>query len=169
MYFLKQLEHSVTLPPEYLGPHLDQLVRHALYQQVEGTCSGAHGYIVAVLSIDSVERGRVQEGTGSVVFPMRFTAVLLKVFKNEVVDAVVANVNKMGFFAQVGPLQVFISSHLVPSEYKFDAAGVPPCYASDTARIGPGDLVRLKIVGVRVDTSEIVAIGSIKEDYLGVL
>jgi DNA-directed RNA polymerase subunit E'/Rpb7 len=29
-----------------------------------------------------------------------------------VVDAVVTNVNKMGFFADVGPLSVFVSTHV---------------------------------------------------------
>jgi len=28
------------------------------------------------------------------------------------VDGIVANVNKMGFFADVGPLSVFVSSHV---------------------------------------------------------
>ena len=33
-------------------------------------------------------------------------AVVFRPFKGEVLDAVVTTVNKMGFFAEVGPLQV---------------------------------------------------------------
>ena len=39
-------------------------------------------------------------------FPMRYMAVVFRPFKGEVLDAVVTTVNKMGFFAEVGPLQV---------------------------------------------------------------
>jgi DNA-directed RNA polymerase II subunit RPB7 len=106
--------------------------------------------------------------------------LFLKPFKNEVLEGVVASINKMGFFANIGPLQVFVSSHLIQSQFQFDAVAVPPCYVDMSSgggggggnmdrRIGPGDVVRLKVIGTRLDASEIVAIGSIKEDYLGVL
>ena len=39
-------------------------------------------------------------------FPIRYMAVVFRPFKGEVLDAVVTTVNKMGFFAEVGPLQV---------------------------------------------------------------
>ena len=39
-------------------------------------------------------------------FPVRYKAVVFRPFKGEVLDAVVTTVNKMGFFAEVGPLQV---------------------------------------------------------------
>ena len=45
-------------------------------------------------------------GAGLVTFPIRYMAVVFRPFKGEVLDAVVTTVNKMGFFAEVGPLQV---------------------------------------------------------------
>jgi hypothetical protein len=53
-------------------------------------------------------------GGGLATFPMRFNAIVFRPFKGEVFDAVVTTVNKLGFFAQVGPLQVFVSKHLIP-------------------------------------------------------
>lgn len=52
---------------------------------------------------------------GSVEFRIKYRAIVLKPFKNEVVDAVVVTVNKMGFFAEVGPLNIFISNHVLPT------------------------------------------------------
>lgn len=83
-----------------------------LYRQVEGTCSGRHGYIVAIVGMDATGHGKVHDSYGYVSFQVRYTAIVLKPFKNEVMDAVVDNVNKMGFFANVGPLQVFVSNHV---------------------------------------------------------
>ena len=53
----------------------------------------------------------------------------------------------------------------------FDAQSTPSCFVSEDAavKIEKDTEVRLKIYGTRVDVNEIVAIGSIKEDYLGVI
>lgn len=53
-------------------------------------------------------------------------------FKGEVLDARITNVNKMGFFCEVGPLSVFVSSHLLPIDYKFQPDSNPPEFASPT-------------------------------------
>jgi len=82
---------------------------------VEGTCNGRYGYIVAIVALEQLDRGLVQEGTGATIFHVRYKAILMKPFKNETVNAVIASVNKMGLFAMVGPLQVFISSHVLYS------------------------------------------------------
>jgi len=99
----------------------------------------------------------------------RYRAIVFKPFKGEVLDAVVGEVNKMGFFAEAGPLNVFVSSHLIDPEMKFDPNSNPPSYASNDQVIERDTHVRLKIVGTRVDATEIFAIGTIKEDHLGVV
>lgn len=137
-------------------------------------------------------------------------AIVLKPFKGEVVDGIVGQVNKMGFFVEVGPLQAFVSSHvspslipihldslsffcffsllsfqnktkmlieffffrggwgyqLIPSDLKFDPNANPPCFSSDEdqASIEKGTRIRLKIVGTRVDATEIVSHQSIHHD-----
>lgn len=110
----KELTHEIILEPRFLGPHLMDHLRRQLHQQVEGTCSGRHGYIVAIVTVDGVERGRVEDSGGRVCFSVRYTAILLRPFKQEVVEGLVETVNKMGFFAQVGALQVFVSTHVMP-------------------------------------------------------
>lgn len=102
----------VLLEPKYLDNQVRHHLRLQLYRQVEGTCNGRYGYIVAIVSIDSVADGEVQEGTGVVRFLIKYTAIVLKPYKNETVDATISTVNKMGFFASVGPLQIFVSNHV---------------------------------------------------------
>ncbi|KAL6041532.1 DNA-directed RNA polymerase II subunit RPB7, variant 2 [Balamuthia mandrillaris] len=120
-----------------------------------------------VTAVVSIGKGQVVSGNGFVTFPITYKAVVFRPFKGEVVDAVVTQVNKMGFMAEVGPLQVFVSKHLIPSDMNFDAND--ECFVSDdeSIRISKDDEVRLKIVGTRVDASELFSIGSIKEDFLG--
>ena len=68
---------------------------------------------------------------------MRFNAIVFRPFKGEVFDAVVTQVNKLGFFAQVGPLQVFVSKHLIPSDMKFDPQSQPAAYVSEISDESP--------------------------------
>lgn len=169
MFFIKELSHTILLHPSYFGPRMLQFLESKLYADVEGTCSGQYGYIIAVVSILDIGRGMVISGSAQAEFVARYRAIVFKPFKGEVVDGVVNNVNKMGFFAEVGPLQVFVSHQLIHPDLKFDPNSNPPSFASDDQIIEKNTRVRLKIVGTRVDATEIFAIGTIKEDHLGVI
>ncbi|KAI8974091.1 RNA polymerase Rpb7 [Pilobolus umbonatus] len=169
MFFLKELSHTITLHPSYFGPNMHQQLKDKLYADVEGTCSGRYGYIITVVSLSSFGKGKILPGSGLSEFKVSYQAIVFKPYKNEVLDGIVTTVNKMGFFADVGPLQVFVSNHLIPNDMKFDANGNPPCYSSEDQVIQKDVQVRLKIVGTRIDATEIFAIGTIKEDYLGVI
>ncbi len=92
-----------------------RFLREKLLQDVEGSCSGQYGFIVCVLDTMDIGRGRVVPGSGSAEFVIRYQAIVWKPFKGEVVDGVVNLVNKLGFFTDVGPLSVFVSSHVSQS------------------------------------------------------
>ncbi|OMJ27511.1 DNA-directed RNA polymerase II subunit rpb7 [Smittium culicis] len=129
-----------------------QFVTEKLYQDVEGSCTGRFGYIVTVLALVEIGVGTILPGNGSAEFKVKYSAIVYKPYKGQVVDGVVNNVNK-----------------LIPADMKFDPNGNPPNYHSEDQKIEKGTPVRLKIVGTRVDATEIFVIGTIKEDYLGVI
>ena len=66
-----------------------------LYSDVEGTCSGEFGYIIAVVSILDIGKGLVMPGSGQAEFVTRYRAIVFKPFKGQVMDGVVNNVNKV--------------------------------------------------------------------------
>ncbi|KAJ2787892.1 DNA-directed RNA polymerase II subunit [Coemansia interrupta] len=169
MFFHKKLSHTITLHPSFLGPRMREFVTKRLYQDVEGTCTGRYGYIVAVIAILEIQMGKIIPGHGSAEFEVQYSAILFKPFKNEVMDAVVHTVTKMGFFASAGPLEIFVSQNLIPADMEFDPNVNPPSYHNEEVKIENGTLVRVKIAGTRIDATKIYAIGTIKEDYLGVI
>ncbi|BFZ62272.1 DNA-directed RNA polymerase II subunit [Saitoella coloradoensis] len=175
MFFMNNLTHTLTLPPSSFGPHIRRDLTQILTSTLEGTCSGPNGYIIAILNPTRIDisKGLIQPGTGLAVFECKYQALVFKPFKGEVVDGVVSTVSMMGFFADVGPLSVFVSKHLIPSEMHFEAAGVGGgggrYESGDLGVIEKGAKVRMKIVGLRVENTQIFAIGTIKEDYLGAL
>ncbi|KAL7978166.1 hypothetical protein Chor_005153 [Crotalus horridus] len=149
MFYHISLEHEILLHPRYFGPNLLNTVKQKLFTEVEGTCTGKYGFVIAVTTIDNIGAGVIQPGRGFVLYPVKYKAIVFRPFKGEVVDAIVTQVNKVGLFTEIGPMSCFISRHDIV--------------------IQPEDNIRLKIVGTRVDKNDIFAIGSLMDDYLGLL
>ncbi|KAK1259024.1 hypothetical protein QJS04_geneDACA001459 [Acorus gramineus] len=170
MFFHIELERNIQLHPRHFGPRLKEKLKQKLMRDVEGTCSGRHGFVVAITHFDDFGKGLIREGTGFVTFPVRYRCVIFRPFKNEVLEAVVTLVNKMGFFAEAGPVQIFVSNHLIPDDMEFQPGDMPNYTTSDkSVKIQKDSEVRLKIIGTRVDATEIFCIGTIKDDFLGVI
>ena len=91
----KELTHTILLHPSYFGPRMLQFLESKLYSDVEGTCSGQFGYIIAVVSMSDIGNGIVMPGSGQAEFVARYRAIVFKPFKGEVVDGVVNNVTKV--------------------------------------------------------------------------
>lgn len=113
MFFLKELTHTINLHPQYFGPQIRQFLERRLYDEVEGTCSGRFGYVISVIEIVDIGNGVLLSNTGFAEYKIKYKAIVFKPFKNQVVDGIVTTVNKIGFWADVGPLQVFVSSHVM--------------------------------------------------------
>ena len=87
-----------------------------------------------------------------------------------VLDAVVTQVNKFGFFAEAGPLSIFVSNQLIEDDMTFRCDGENSYVSEDEAvKIVKGAEVRVRVVGMRIDASEIFCIATLKENYLGVI
>ena len=194
MFYHISLDHEIMLHPRYFGPQLMDTVKQKLFTEVlnncfssklydvsllnnfdmfkvEGTCTGKYGFVIAVTCIDHVGAGLIQPGEGFVLYPVKYKAIVFRPFKGEVLDAVVTQVNKVGLFTEIGPLSCFISRHSIPADMTFDPNSNPPCYKTkdEDMVIQQDDEIRLKIVGTRVDASDIFAIGTLMDDYLGLV
>ncbi|KAK6637031.1 DNA-directed RNA polymerase II subunit RPB7 [Polyplax serrata] len=151
MFYHISLEHEILLHPRYFGPQLLETVKQKLYAEVEGTCTGKYGFVIAVTLIDNIGAGLILPGQGFVVYPVKYKAIVFRPFKGEVLDAVV--------------------TQSIPADMQFCPNVNPPCYQSKGGHfvIQADDEIRLKIVGTRVDASGIFAIGTLMDDYLGLL
>ena len=139
--------------------------------QVEGSCTGRHGFIVMVTQINRVSEGMVtDDGTARAKYHVEYGCIAFRPFKGEVLDATVTQVNKFGFFAEAGPLNLFVSNQLIEDDMAFESVGENKYVSSDqTVEIKKDAEVRVRVVGMRIDASEIFCIATIKEDYLGVI
>lgn len=171
MFYHLSLHHEILLHPKYFGPQLLMTVKKKLFNEIEGTCSGKYGFIIAVTAIDSIGAGHLLPGRGFAKFPVKYKAVVFRPFKGEVLEGVVTQVNKVGIFVEIGPLKCFVSKQSIPPDMEFDLSSNPPMYRSkdDNTVIQPDDEVRVKIMGTRVDAKEFFAIGTLADHYLGLI
>ncbi|KAH9286326.1 DNA-directed RNA polymerase II subunit RPB7 [Echinococcus granulosus] len=168
MFYHMQLEHEILLHPKYFGPNLIETVKAKLFSDIEGTCSGKYGFIVAVTNIDHIGAGMLLPGRGFVQYHIVYRAIVFRPFKGEVIDAVVTQINKVGVFAEAGPLSIFISKYFEGAEPTNENANEDD-EEEETHIVQMEDRIRLRIIGLRVDASAIFAVGTLMDDYLGTL
>jgi len=161
-----QLKKSLLMHPHSFGSKLHDKIREALYKEVEGTIDGRYGFIIVVTKIFPIPRGRVQEG-GYVKFPLTYKAIVFRPFINEVLDTIVVSVDEKFVRCEAGPLTIFVHKEQIPTEMDFDSTG--PAYVHGTARIQINEFLRLRITGLKFCSSDISAIGTIKENHLGLI
>ncbi|EEH57697.1 uncharacterized protein MICPUCDRAFT_57269 [Micromonas pusilla CCMP1545] len=170
MFFHIEQEKNIVLEPMYFGKRMREMIESRVRQEVEGSCTGRHGYIVMVTNIVHISEGMItDDGTARAKFHVKYSAIAFRPFKNEVLDCVVVQVTKFGFFAEAGPLKLFVSNQLVPEEMVFESVD-ENAYVDKTDishRIVKDIEVRVKVVGLRIDHNEIFCVATMKEPYLG--
>ncbi|PHJ20044.1 dna-directed rna polymerase ii [Cystoisospora suis] len=167
MYYVVEQWQSVALRPAQVGRRYRQCVETLLRQQVEGKCIHDIGYVICVIRIIHMEAGRVQEGTGMVIVSCRYQGIAFKPSKDEVLDAVITDVNKLGLFAQCGPLKVFVSRASLPPSFVYQDDSAVGCMTDGECELRVDSDIRLRLLGVRYDSMNLFAIATINESYLG--
>jgi DNA-directed RNA polymerase II subunit RPB7 len=172
-FFVVTLKRDVEIHPKFFGAKLMDRLTQRLSVEVEGSFAGKHGFVVAVLEIlqEPVPEGRLDDVSGMAVFTLAYQAVVFRPFKGEVLNAVVTKVVQHGFFAEAGPLTIFVSYHLLPDEMKFNPLRESWRSESieDSEEIRKESAVRLRILGLKIEATTISATGSVKEDWLGLI
>ena len=101
------------------------------------------------------------------MFTLRFMALVFKPFRWEVLDARVTQTNAHGFFAQIGPVKVFVPEDQMPGDFSFDVANQLWFSADETVQVKEDIDVRIRILQVK--PLDGFCLGSIKDDFLGVI
>ena len=153
MFFVRVFTHAISLGPQYIGGNMHELVKKHLVENVESTCT-PYGFVISVLQIFHISEGFILLN-GCVRFHVRYEALVLNPIKGEVLEATIISSNKMGFFAAVGPLSVFISTYQIPNNI--------------LNSISINDIVRLRIIGTKIDSTKIYSIGTLNEESLGLV
>jgi len=126
---------------------------------------------VTEMKDEAISQGLIEYDSGFVTFNVVYSAICFRPFRDEVLDATISSVTELGFFADVGPLTVFVSRHAMPADLQEGYDPARELWQSEDRevelRAGAG--VRLRIMGLSVDAADISAIGTVADDYLGLV
>ena len=168
MYFEISDKKSVAMRPCDLGSFFQQRLEARLRYDLEGSLSKNHdGTVVHISTVTGQSKPRVQDGTGFAVVDVTFNAIVFRPFKNEVIDCLVTEVTRLGFFASFGPMKVFVSKSCIPDDIQFQPDTSILSNAEGSQVISVDSEVRVRILGVRRDGANLFSIGTIDADYLG--
>ncbi|CAM9578174.1 unnamed protein product [Phaeothamnion confervicola] len=108
---------------------------------------------------EDIQLGVIEYDTGYVNVLVKYSAICFRPFPNEVMDATVKVVTQLGFFAEVGPLNIFVSNHSMPADMTngYDAAGEMWVSDDKEVEIKAGSGIRLRIMGVVIAGSNLVS------------
>ena len=95
MFYTLDLSKELEIHPRFLGPKLKDEIYDRLRQEVEGYCTGKHGFVLAVTSLFSIGQGLIREGVGYARFNVQYRCITFMPHKGEVLDAHVKSVNKV--------------------------------------------------------------------------
>nr|XP_053653654.1 DNA-directed RNA polymerase II subunit RPB7-like [Cherax quadricarinatus] len=137
------LEHEILLHPRYFGPQLMDTVRQMLFTEVEGTCTGN---IVCEPVLD----------TGSA----KLSSIMIQDLLVVSIMGEALSADTVQFLDQRQEWHVTTScQYYIPCFHCIS-------YLQEVV-IQQDDEIRVKIVGTRVDATDIFAIGTLMDDYLG--
>ena len=104
MYYLDHRHDVVRIPPERLGPQLDNVLTELAQQQFEGKLVDGQNLTVTIQDVKSVGEGHIIHGDGGVYQEVEYQALLFRPEIQEVVEGAVVEIRKFGAFVRFGPL-----------------------------------------------------------------
>lgn len=175
MFLLKTIKKEILLEPKFLGPNLMHHIFSRLTTELEGQCYGKLGYVISVMKVEEsnliTDNALIDNDNGAVNMTCTCQVLVLRPFKNEVVDALVSmSDNTAGINVNIGPLVIYVSRFCMPKTISFDETSGNRWVSEDGAtEIAVGTTIRLRIIGFAFRDGKISAVGTINEDYLGVI
>lgn len=170
MFFLMKFSKDIPISPADLSKDLKKIIKVKLIELVTGTCNEKYGYLIKVINIEDMKNGYIMEGTGDIIFKMRYQAVLLRPFKGEVCDGIIEKVlnTEGGIHVRVGPMLVFIANDDIPKDFRLDDKKNEYVNVNDENDVlKVGEKVRFRYKEIQFDVNEFKPIGTMQDNYLG--
>jgi DNA-directed RNA polymerase II subunit RPB7 len=169
MFFIAKIKQNIFIPSVYFDGNIKKRIVSSLISTVEGTKTGPFGTIIIVIGIGTFwNNGKLLPGSSSALYNINYKAITFRVFKGEVLDSILTNITRLGFFCESGFLQIFVSRQFIPNNYYYD--DLNKCFQNknyENDKIRKDTILRVRIIGLREESSHTQAIGTINETFLG--
>jgi DNA-directed RNA polymerase subunit E' len=117
MFYIAQVEDHVRVEPKHFGLPTKEAVEKQLNESYVDKFSKEIGYVISVISVDSIEDGVIIPGDGAAFYKSAFTILIWKPELHELVYGTIADIAQFGAFMQVGPMQGMIHISQTMEDY----------------------------------------------------
>jgi DNA-directed RNA polymerase subunit E' len=155
MYKKMRLADTVRIAPELLGAPVEEAVKLALRDKLEGLVDKTIGAIVAITDVIEVGEGHILAGNAGVYYDTVFNAVTFLPEIQEIIEGTVLEVVEFGVFVGIGPLDGLVHVSQLTDEFvSYDEKNSRLITKESGRAITVGDRVRARIVAVSLNERE---------------
>jgi DNA-directed RNA polymerase subunit E' len=155
MYKKMRLADTVRIAPELLGAPVEQAVKIALQDKLEGLVDKTIGAIVAIMEVIEVGEGHILAGNAGVYYDAVFEAVTFMPEIQEIIEGTVLEVVEFGVFVGIGPLDGLVHVSQLTDEFvSYDEKNSRLITKESGRAITVGDRIRARIVAVSLNERE---------------
>ncbi len=155
MYKKMRLSDTVRIAPELLGEPVQEAVKLALREKLEGLVDKRIGAIVAVKDVIEVGEGHILAGDGGVYYDAVFDTLTFMPELQEIIEGSVVEVVEFGIFVGIGPLDGLVHVSQLTDEFiSYDEKNSRLITRESGRAITEGDKIRARIIAVSLNERE---------------
>ena len=117
MFYLIEVEDHVRVEPRHFGLETQEAILRQLNESYVDKVNKEIGYIISVISVDSVDDGIIIPGDGAAFYNSVFKLLVWKPELHELVYGTISEVTNFGAFMQVGPARGMIHISQTMDDY----------------------------------------------------
>lgn len=117
MFYLLEVVDHIRVEPKHFGLPTEEAIEKQLNESYVNRINKELGYVIAVVSIESVEDGVLIHGDGAVYYKSIFKLIVWKPELHELVYGTILEITNFGAFMQIGPAQGMIHISQTMDDY----------------------------------------------------
>jgi len=117
MFYLAEVEDHVRVEPKHFGLPTNEAVEKQLNETFVDKVNKEFGFVVAVVSVESVQDGIIISGDGAAYYNSIFKLLIWKPELHELVYGTIKEITNFGAFMQIGPAQGMIHISQTMEDY----------------------------------------------------
>jgi len=117
MFYLTEVEEHIRVEPRHFGLPTKEAVEKQLNESYVDKVTKELGYVISVVSVDSVDDGVIIPGDGAPFYRSRFKILIWKPELHELVYGTINEITNFGAFIQIGPAQGMIHISQTMEDY----------------------------------------------------
>jgi DNA-directed RNA polymerase subunit E' len=117
MFYLIEVEDHVRVEPKHFGLPTKEAVEKQINESFVDKVTKELGFVVALVSVDSVDAGVIIPGDGAAFYNSIFKLLVWKPELHELVYGTITDITNFGAFIQIGPAQGMIHISQTMEDY----------------------------------------------------